>query len=65
MLGLGSWEAALAFWLCILSAIGCVAYGYINWNNNGTPDTVSIDDLLPDSTSGDCGDDYSGDCGKR
>ncbi|UZP67328.1 hypothetical protein N1030_17290 [Desulfovibrio mangrovi] len=54
MLGLGSWDTALAFWLCIISAIGCVAYGFINWNNTGTPDTISIDDVLPD---GSCDDD--------
>ncbi len=53
MLGLGSWDTALAFWLCILSAGLCVAYGLIKWNDAGTPDTISIEDVLPDGSETD------------
>lgn len=48
MLGLGSWDTALAVWMCIGSAVLCVAYGLLKWNDAGVPDTVSIDDILPD-----------------
>ncbi|MCG8530786.1 MAG: hypothetical protein MI749_08990 [Desulfovibrionales bacterium] len=50
LLGLGSLETALPYWLCIISTIGCVVYGIINWNNAGTPDTVTIESLMQDST---------------
>ncbi|WP_197498747.1 symporter small accessory protein [Halodesulfovibrio spirochaetisodalis] len=43
LLGLGSIETALPYWLCILSTIGCIAYGIKNWNNAGEPDTVTAD----------------------
>jgi len=35
MLGLGSVEIALAFWLSIAATILCVVYGIVNWNNTG------------------------------
>lgn len=35
MLGFGSVEIALAFWLSIASTILCVVYGIVNWNNKG------------------------------
>ncbi len=36
MLGLGSVEIALAFWLSIGATALCVIYGIVNWNNSGT-----------------------------
>ncbi|WP_407681394.1 symporter small accessory protein [Pseudodesulfovibrio profundus] len=39
MLGLGSVEIALAFWLSIASALLCVVYGIVNWNNTGKSDS--------------------------
>ena len=50
LLGLGSLETALPYWLCIISTIGCVAYGIMNWNNSGTPDTINIESIVQDST---------------
>ncbi|MBI9111559.1 symporter small accessory protein [Maridesulfovibrio ferrireducens] len=41
MLGLGSIEIVLVFWLCLLAALGCVAYGIINWNKKGKPDATA------------------------
>ncbi|ABB38139.1 hypothetical protein Dde_1338 [Oleidesulfovibrio alaskensis G20] len=38
MLGLGSLEAALAFWLSIMAACGCVGWGIWNWNEKGSSD---------------------------
>lgn len=35
MLGLGSVEIALAFWLSIGATALCVVYGILNWNNRG------------------------------
>ncbi len=35
MLGMGSGEMALAYWLSILSAVFCVAWGALNWNRGG------------------------------
>jgi hypothetical protein len=35
MLGFGSVEIALAFWLSIGATILCVVYGIVNWNNTG------------------------------
>ena len=32
MLGLGSAEMALAYWLCIAASALCVVYGIVNWN---------------------------------
>ncbi|MCT4535502.1 symporter small accessory protein [Halodesulfovibrio sp.] len=50
LLGLGSIETALPYWLCIISTIGCVVYGITNWNNAGTPDNVNIESLVQEST---------------
>jgi len=36
MLGFGSMEIALAFWLSLGSTALCVIYGIVNWNNKGT-----------------------------
>lgn len=38
MLGLGSVEIALAFWLSIAATGLCVVYGIVNWNNSGEPE---------------------------
>ncbi|WP_343219545.1 symporter small accessory protein [Pseudodesulfovibrio sp. JC047] len=35
MLGFGSIEIALAFWLSIGATVLCVVYGIVNWNNSG------------------------------
>jgi hypothetical protein len=35
MLGLGSVEIALAFWLSVAATALCVVYGIVNWNNKG------------------------------
>ncbi len=35
MLGLGSVEIALAFWMSIGATVLCVVYGIVNWNNSG------------------------------
>lgn len=35
MLGLGSFEIALAFYLCIAAAVWCIIYGLVNWNKTG------------------------------
>ena len=35
MLGLGDFSVSLVFVLLILSAILCVVYGAMNWNNDG------------------------------
>ena len=35
MLGMGSVEIALAFWLCIAATALCVGYGLYNWNKGG------------------------------
>lgn len=35
MLGFGSVEIALAFWLSIASTILCVVYGIVKWNETG------------------------------
>jgi len=53
LLGLGSIETALPYWLCILSTIGCVAYGIKNWNNSGEPDTVTaeVESIVQDCTN--------------
>lgn len=40
MLGLGSVEIALAFWLVILSSLLCIGYGVIKWNSGGEEDAV-------------------------
>ena len=52
MLGLGSWDIALAFWLCILSSAGCVVYGILKWNDKGEPDKVRIERrIIPGKTA--------------
>jgi len=43
MLGLGSLEAALAFWLCLAATLLCVVYGAANWNKEGKPDRVKTE----------------------
>ncbi|MCB2185764.1 MAG: hypothetical protein KQJ78_05060 [Deltaproteobacteria bacterium] len=35
MLGLASLELAVAFWLCLAAAGGCVAYGWAKWDDRG------------------------------
>ncbi|MGE4291932.1 MAG: symporter small accessory protein [Desulfovibrio sp.] len=40
MLGLGSIEIALAFWLVIASAVLCIGYGAAKWNSGGQEDAV-------------------------
>ena len=35
MLGLGSFEIALVFYLCIAATIWCIIYGLVNWNKTG------------------------------
>lgn len=35
MLGMQDGLVALAWLLSILATIGCVVYGYANWNNGG------------------------------
>ncbi|SKA74613.1 hypothetical protein SAMN02745704_00723 [Paucidesulfovibrio gracilis DSM 16080] len=40
MLGLGSVEIALAFWLVILCAAVCVVYGALHWNHGDECDAV-------------------------
>jgi hypothetical protein len=52
LLGLGSIETALPYWLCILSTIGCIAYGIKNWNNAGEPDTITaeVESIVCDNT---------------
>lgn len=40
MLGLGSVEIALAFWLVIFGAAVCIGYGGVKWNQDGRADTV-------------------------
>ncbi|WP_324292101.1 symporter small accessory protein [uncultured Pseudodesulfovibrio sp.] len=35
MLGFGSVEIALAFWMSIGATVLCVVYGIVNWNNSG------------------------------
>lgn len=39
MMGFGSLEIALAFWLSIAATILCVVYGIVNWNNTGKTST--------------------------
>ena len=36
MLGFGSAEIALAFWLSLGATALCVIYGIVNWNNSGS-----------------------------
>ncbi|MEF2145176.1 MAG: symporter small accessory protein [Desulfovibrionaceae bacterium] len=40
MLGLGSTEIAIAFWLVIICSAVCVGYGALNWNRGGEEDVV-------------------------
>jgi len=39
MLGLGSAQIALAFWLSVAATILCAIYGIVNRNNNETDKT--------------------------
>lgn len=52
MLGLGSVEIALVFWLCLAAALGCVVYGVVNWNNKGNEAVPSCADDVLDSSGG-------------
>jgi len=38
MIGLGSGEMALVYWLCIAASILCIIYGVANWNKEGRID---------------------------
>ena len=44
MIGMGSVEMALVYWLCIAASVLCVAYGVINWNQDGLQDKVTEED---------------------
>ncbi|MBU1248417.1 MAG: hypothetical protein KKB70_06955 [Proteobacteria bacterium] len=44
MLGLGSFEIALAFWLTIGISLFCVGYGIVKWNDDGKVDKVGPSD---------------------
>ncbi len=35
MLGMGSFEMALVFVLCIAATLLCIIYGIVNWNKTG------------------------------
>ncbi|WP_338325281.1 symporter small accessory protein [Pseudodesulfovibrio senegalensis] len=50
MLGLGSVEIALVYWLCLAATALCVVYGIVNWNERGS-DAVSssTDEVLKTS----------------
>ena len=49
LLGLGSIETALPYWLCLISTAGCVLYGILNWNNAGEPDAEPVQVIAQDS----------------
>ncbi len=40
MLGLGSLEMALAYWLCLIGGAFCVWWGWRNWNAPSEPDRL-------------------------
>jgi hypothetical protein len=40
MLGLGSVEAAVAYWLCLGVSAFCIAWGLARWNAPIRPDAV-------------------------
>ncbi|WP_348771052.1 symporter small accessory protein [Pseudodesulfovibrio sp. zrk46] len=40
MLGFGSMEIALAYWLSIGATVLCVVYGIVNWNESGESSDV-------------------------
>ena len=44
MIGLGSTEIALVFWLCIAASVLCVVYGIVKWNESGLVDKVTEED---------------------
>lgn len=48
MLGLGSLEAALAFWLSLFAACSCIVWGLWNWNEKGAPDSGPLPGLDDD-----------------
>jgi hypothetical protein len=34
----------MAYWLCILSTLACVVYGYLNWNKGAENEIAQIDE---------------------
>lgn len=40
LLGMGSVEIALAFWLSVGASVLCLVYGLINWNRGGETDSA-------------------------
>jgi len=44
MFGLNDFWIGLAFGLCLISTIGCIVYGFINWNKGGENEDTSNDD---------------------
>lgn len=52
MLGLGSVEIALVYWLCLAAAALCVVYGIVNWNERGSDTTHSNPDEMLEMSGG-------------
>ena len=50
VLGFGSVEIALAYVLCLLATVLCVAYGAANWNAQGEPDRVKVKKIIDPKT---------------
>ncbi len=46
MLGFADLGAFLGYVLTILVTILCIAYGFLNWNNDGEPVSPSESDIL-------------------
>ncbi len=44
MIGMGSAEMALVFWLCIGASALCLIYGIAKWNEDGLTDKVTDED---------------------
>lgn len=44
MLGLPDVWISLVYFLCILSAVACVAYGFTNWNKGGDNEILEIEE---------------------
>lgn len=42
MLGFGSVEVALAYWLCLAASAFCIIFGCLNWNKKGEPDKIKL-----------------------
>lgn len=53
MIGLGSVELAVVFWLVIISSLWCIGYGILNWNKGGEADSVGPLDEKPAAKPGD------------